>query len=52
VAAPAGRALGAVIAVSPFIWLGALLLVVLASGCAPAVPPADQLTIMFHYSRF
>jgi uncharacterized cupredoxin-like copper-binding protein len=32
--------------------VGALLLAVLASGCAPAIGPKDQATITFHYSKF
>jgi uncharacterized cupredoxin-like copper-binding protein len=38
--------------VNPLRGVGALLLAVLASGCAPAVPPSDQVTITFHYSHF
>jgi len=32
-------------------WVGALLLAVIAGGCAPA-PPADQVTVSFHLSHF
>jgi uncharacterized cupredoxin-like copper-binding protein len=41
-----------VVAVSPLRWVGALLLAVLAGGCAPTVPASDQVAIAFHYSRF
>jgi uncharacterized cupredoxin-like copper-binding protein len=36
-------------------WVGALLLVVLAGGCAPTTRPSpisDEVTITFHYSHF
>lgn len=33
-------------------WAGALLLAVLAGGCAPTQPPSDQVTISFRFSHF
>jgi uncharacterized cupredoxin-like copper-binding protein len=33
-------------------WVGALLLAVLVSGCAPTVAASDQVTIAFHFSKF
>jgi uncharacterized cupredoxin-like copper-binding protein len=33
-------------------WIGALLLAILAGGCAPTAAPSDQVTISFHFSRF
>lgn len=33
-------------------WVGALLLAMVAGGCAPTTPASDQVTISFRYSRF
>ncbi len=33
-------------------WVGALLLAVIAGGCAPSLPARDDVTIAFHYSHF
>jgi uncharacterized cupredoxin-like copper-binding protein len=34
------------------VWVGALLLAVFASGCAPTAAPSEQATIAFRFSHF